>query len=80
VDELPEITSAELAEHDGRGGRRAYIAHEGKVYDVTDSGYWADGDHLGAHRAGADLTAELAAAPHGSDHLDNVKLVGRLAA
>jgi predicted heme/steroid binding protein len=29
--------------------------------------------------AGADLTAEMDAAPHGPDHLDNVKLVGVLA-
>ena len=76
--ELEEFTLAKLADHNGRGGNRAYIAYQGKVYDVTDCGYWTDGDHMGAHQAGGDLTDELAAAPHGPDHLDNVKLVGTL--
>ncbi len=76
--ELKEFTLKELADYDGGGGKRAYIAHEGKVYDVTDSGYWTDGNHFGEHHAGGDLTAEIGAAPHGPDHLDNVKLVGTL--
>lgn len=77
--ELEKITPEELAKHDGRGGNRAYIAYEGKVYDVTDSSYWTDGDHFAEHQAGGDLSAELGTAPHGPDHLDNVKLVGVLA-
>lgn len=77
--ELEEFTREELASYDGRGGHRAYIAYQGKVYDVSESGYWTDGDHLGEHSAGRDLTDELAAAPHGADRLDLVKLVGTLA-
>lgn len=77
--ELEEFTLEELADYNGRGGNRAYIAYKGNVYDVTESSYWTDGDHLGEHQAGADLTAELALAPHGPDHLDHVKLVGTLA-
>ena len=79
VAELEEFTLEELAHYNGRGGNHAYIAYKGKVYDVTESSYWTDGDHLGEHRAGADLTAEMDAAPHGPDHLDGMKLVGVLA-
>lgn len=77
--ELEEFTLEELADYNGRGGKRAYIAYGGKVYDVTESSYWTDGDHFGGHQAGSDLSVELATAPHGPDHLDNVKLVGKLA-
>ncbi len=77
--ELEEFTLEELADYNGRGGHRAYVAYKGKVYDVTESSYWTDGDHLGEHLAGVDLTADMDAAPHGPDHLDNMKLVGVLA-
>ena len=79
VTETRTFTAAELAQHNGQNGARAYIAFKGKVYDVTDSPLWTDGDHLGAHQAGADLTAEIDAAPHGPENLDRVTLVGVLA-
>jgi len=77
--ELQEFTLEELSSYDGRGGHRAYIAYKGNVYDVTESSYWTDGDHLGDHQAGGDLTAELSQAPHGPEHLAGMKLVGTLA-
>jgi predicted heme/steroid binding protein len=77
--DLEEFTLEELADYDGRAGHRAYVAYEGKIYDVTESSFWTDGDHLGAHLAGRDLTAEMAEAPHGPDELKGVKLVGTLA-
>ncbi len=73
------FTAAELAPFNGKNGARAYIAYQGKVYDVTDSPLWTDGDHLGAHQAGMDLTAELDAAPHGTETLERVPVVGVLA-
>jgi predicted heme/steroid binding protein len=79
VADMEEFTLEELADYDGRGGHRAYIAYQGKVYDVSESGYWTDGDHMGEHTAGRDLTAEMGAAPHRPDELKNVKLVGTLA-
>lgn len=77
--DLEEFTLEELAMYDGRGGHRAYVAYKGKVYDVTESGMWTDGDHLGEHQAGRDLTSELEAAPHGPENLNVMKLVGTLA-
>ena len=73
------FTAAELAQYNGKNGARAYIAFEGKVYDVTDSALWTDGDHLGTHQAGMDLTAEIDVAPHGTETLERVVLVGVLA-
>jgi predicted heme/steroid binding protein len=75
--EEKKFTLEELAKYDGRNGP-AYIAYKGKVYDVSDSSFWLGGDHLGAHQAGKDLTAELDLAPHGPENMDRVKFVGTL--
>jgi predicted heme/steroid binding protein len=74
--ELRKFTLEELKQYDGREGRPAYIAHNGKVYDVTESFLWADGDHQGQHVAGKDLTSDMSMAPHGEETLERVKLVG----
>lgn len=77
-EQLKNFTLEELAKNDGQNGAPAYIAYKGKVYDVSDSAFWLGGDHLNAHQAGKDLTAELDLAPHGPENLDRVKLVGEL--
>jgi len=64
-----------LAAFDGAEGRRALIAHEGKVYDVTGLGLWSDGRHM-KHRAGGDMTEFLPKAPHGMEKLDALEVVG----
>ena len=53
--ELKKFTLEGLAKYDGREGRQAYIAYKGKVYDVSESWLWEDGDHQGLHEAGKDL-------------------------
>ena len=58
------MTREELRQFDGREGRRALVAVNGKIYDVTASERWRDGLHEGEHNAGADLTQELWQAPH----------------
>jgi predicted heme/steroid binding protein len=72
------MTLAELAKHDGRDGRRAYIAVNGTVYDVTDSPRWEDGLHPPDHQAGKDLTEELAQAPHVRTVIERFPVVGSL--
>jgi predicted heme/steroid binding protein len=71
-----EFTTESLAEYDGKEGRPAYIAFEGKVYDVTSSGMWEDGQHEGEHYAGTDLTADMDFAPHLADALEGFTVVG----
>jgi predicted heme/steroid binding protein/uncharacterized membrane protein len=72
------ITLAELREYDGRDGRPAYVAHAGKVYDVSESRLWRDGAHQRRHQAGEDLTAAFAGAPHAETVLARVPQVGVL--
>jgi predicted heme/steroid binding protein len=73
-----KFTIEELKQYDGKDGRPAYIAYQGKVYDVTDSPLWTSGDHQGLHEAGKDLTAEMSEAPHGEETLASMKTVGIL--
>lgn len=58
------MTLSELQQYDGQDGRKAYVAIGGWVYDVTASRHWTNGEHPGGHHAGADLTEDLARAPH----------------
>ena len=75
---MRELTSAELARFDGHAGAPAYIAYQGKVYDVSRSFLWQQGRHQVVHLAGRDLTGELEAAPHTAAMLERVPIVGRL--
>jgi predicted heme/steroid binding protein/uncharacterized membrane protein len=75
-----EFPPKELAAARGADGQPRYIAYEGQVYDVSASPLWAGGEHMASHRAGADLTAELADAPHGPEVLERITRVGVLQA
>lgn len=72
-----EFDAETLQALDGKEGRRACIAAGGRVVDVTGSRLWPAGRHMARHNAGRDLTADLAAAPHGPDVLDRYPQVGR---
>ena len=72
------FTLEELSSFNGKKGKPAYIGYKGKVYDLTASLLWVDGDHLG-HEAGEDLTMAMDIAPHGEEALEKMKVVGTLA-
>jgi predicted heme/steroid binding protein/uncharacterized membrane protein len=74
------LTPAQLAAKNGAEGNPAYIAHDGKVYDVSLSPLWEDGHHMGRHRAGEDLSAAFTEAPHGEEVFERYPQVGVLAA
>ena len=79
VTEIPKIkeyTLNELAEYNGKNGK-AYVAYQGKVYDVSNSSLWKGGKHKG-HNAGMDLTWQISKAPHGSEILKDFPVVGTL--
>jgi predicted heme/steroid binding protein len=78
VETNKKFTIIELAAFDGKNGKLSYIGYKGRVYDVTDSSQWIDGDHLG-HLAGQNLTDEMEIAPHGEEVLERMKTVGVLA-
>lgn len=75
-----EISRAELAAGNGAQGGPVYIAHQGRVIDVSDSPLWQGGLHMDLHRAGQDLTAEIQEAPHGLEVLELYPQVGVIAA
>ena len=76
--EQKKVTIQELEANNGKNGKPTYIAYKGKVYDVSASSFWMDGEHLGMHNAGKDLTEDLEMAPHREETLARVKLVGEL--
>ncbi len=76
MDERFDVES--LSKNDGKEDRPTYIAHGGRVIDVSKSKLWASGTHMGRHHAGTDLTADIAAAPHGPEVLERYPQVGML--
>ncbi len=72
------MTTAELAQNDGREGHPAYVAVSGTIYNVTDSPRWKDGHHEGVHQAGQDLTQALKSAPHVRTLIERFPVIGKL--
>ncbi|MFZ2948641.1 MAG: CopD family protein [Desulfuromonadaceae bacterium] len=75
-----ELALETLASCDGKEGRPAWFAFEGKVYDATQSPIWKQGVHMGRHTAGVDLTEALKLAPHGREKVTDLTPVGELVA
>ena len=73
---MKEFNVDELARYNGENGNPMYVAHDEKVYDVTESKLWRKGLHMKRHRAGHNLTNDLQAAPHGKDVLERYPQVG----
>ena len=71
------FTLDELKNYDGKEGRKAYIAVDGVVYDVTNVAAWQGGTH---HRnnAGNDVSDRIVKAPHGKSILEKLEVVGKL--
>ncbi|MGD6807165.1 MAG: cytochrome b5 domain-containing protein [Candidatus Bathyarchaeia archaeon] len=72
-----KFTRQELSQFNGKNGKPAYVGYKGKVYDVTESYQWGDGDHMG-HEAGRDLTEQMEIAPHADDVMERMKQIGEL--
>lgn len=75
---MRSFTREELAHYNGKDGAPAFIAFNGKVYDVSSSFLWQKGKHQVFHNAGEDLTEALEEAPHGADLLEKFPVVGTL--
>ena len=73
---MKEFNLESLKEFNGKDGKPVYIAHKGRVIDVTNSKFWKTGLHMKRHPAGTDLTTDIEAAPHGLDVLDRFPQVG----
>lgn len=75
---MKRFTEEELTEYNGKNGKPVYIAHEGKVYDVSESKLWKTGLHMKRHDSGRDLTMDIQAAPHEPEVLERFPEVGEL--
>jgi predicted heme/steroid binding protein/uncharacterized membrane protein len=75
---MREFAPEELAQYNGENGKPVYIAHAGKVYDVSASKLWKTGSHMKRHRSGQDLTTDIQGAPHPPDVLERYPQVGVL--
>lgn len=69
------FTKDSLKEFDGKEGRKAYIALDGKVYDVSEVPMWANGQHNGVE-AGRDVSEDFKLSPHTKEILNNAKEIG----
>jgi predicted heme/steroid binding protein len=78
AEDSKKITLEELKQYNGKNGKPVYIAYQGKVYDVSQSKLWSDGDHMGLHEAGKDLTDDIDLAPHREEVLERAKLIGTI--
>jgi len=78
AERLHTLTTADLARFNGENGSPAYVAYEGRVFDVTASRYWRGGMHMKRHAAGSDRTSEMLAAPHDPSVLDRFPQIGVL--
>jgi predicted heme/steroid binding protein len=75
---MQTFTKEELAKYNGKNGKTIYVAHNGKVYDVSKSPLWEEGEHQGMHTSGGDMTKDILDAPHEKDVLDRFPIVGEL--
>jgi len=78
LEKKTKYTPEDLSRFDGSEKRPAYIAYKGKIYDVSSSKLWVEGNHVRKHLAGNDLTEALKTAPHGEEKIFQMPLVGEL--
>ncbi|WP_066621046.1 cytochrome b5 domain-containing protein [Clostridium magnum] len=72
-----EFTLEELSQNDGSGGKPAYVAVGGIVYDVSIQAAWGGGTHFGL-TAGKDLTEQFTSCHRTAQILNNLPKVGVL--
>jgi len=72
------LTIEGLSQYDGKEGRPAYFAYNGRVLNVSASKLWKNGLHVGKHQAGGDLSEALKLAPHGEEKVLQMPVVAEL--
>ncbi|MEI7942077.1 MAG: hypothetical protein WCH76_02785 [Candidatus Riflemargulisbacteria bacterium] len=71
------LTIKELKNFNGKDGKKAFIAVNGTIYDVSGQKAWVSGNHKGVD-AGQDVSKEILKAPHGITVLDKLNIVGKV--
>ena len=75
---MKEFDPDDLKQYNGENGQPVYVAHKGRVYDLSESKMWRKGVHMKRHQAGSDLTTDIQAAPHDPSVLERYPQVGVL--
>lgn len=73
------FNSGTLTEYSGTGGKKCYVAVDGKVYDLTGYSTWVNGTHTqsgGRATCGKNLSSVINQAPHGKAVLASLQVVG----
>lgn len=81
IDSTRAVTQVELLKADGKDGRNCWVAVDGKVYDLSNSQNWDNGEHTtseGQARCGGDMSSVIDKSPHGRKMLDQLDVVGTL--
>jgi predicted heme/steroid binding protein len=78
ISEMRVFTRQELRRHTGKKKKAVYIAHWGKVYDVSRSFLSCGGTQQAIHTAGRDLTTGFIDATHGPEMLAGFPIAGVL--
>lgn len=73
-----DMSLNKLALYNGKNGTPAYIGFKGKIYDVSNSKKWKNGEHMRKVHAGEDLTQMISQAPHGEEEVFTMPCVGKL--
>lgn len=72
---MKTFTIQQLSIYDGKGGKPAYVAINGRVYDVTNESAWGGGSHFGV-MAGKDLTNEYTSCHKDMKAIKKLPMVG----
>ncbi len=72
------FTPEQIKSLKGKENTPAYFSYSGRVFDVTNSPFWKEGQHFGRHHAGEDLTDALKQAPHGEEKVLEMPQVGEM--
>ena len=72
---LKTYSIAQLALRNGQDFEETWCGYQGKIYDVSPSRLWKNGEHY-EHWAGQDLTLELKDAPHTGIVFEKFEVVG----
>ena len=76
-----DMNLEQLSQYNGKNGQKAYIAVDGKIYDVSNNDEWKNGEHIpteGRLKAGIDATKAMDSSPHGRKVLKKLPMVGNL--
>jgi arsenite oxidase small subunit len=72
------FTLDELRKYNGKDGKPLYLIFKGKVYNLSESKLWANGEHMGMHVFDEKLEETIQQAPHAEEVLSRFQIIGEV--